>query len=257
MSYAIEVRGGSFASAASWLEALRPSGYRVAFRPGDPTPALGGALWLRLGHPSLASDRDVVACITFEVWRPARDAPPEVIADRAAYLERLRALNAPWTEVDHHAIVLAWLRGGSPAVVERIEAILRERRALGAEDDEVQELVEGLAWWRGAPGEPPRELSQSLIFHGCRDHTEAEAIAWWLLAAGYAAASGGVLVDSRGEEVGTGAECLERVESDLARVRSDSRQLFDEEPPPERLFESWEAVEALAAEDEEDDEYED
>lgn len=252
MAHFSTVIGGSYVSTGRWIDAVRRAGCRFELHPRSEASLEGvqAELHVRFGHPLLDPDRDFVFWVDVEQHLPPPDAPPVVVDRWRDRLERLRALNAPDTLVDHCTIVVAFFDGGAAAVVEA----LRDRRAeitqrSGGRD--VEGIDELIGWWERGGGPSPT-LRQEWLLRTPSCMSEVVSLAGWVLAAAYADASGGRLLD---DDHPFGAD---HVPAKLEAIREGMRS-WGYEPPgdPITTFTSWDDVELEEDEPQEDEPQED
>ncbi len=242
------VRGGCYASPEAWIGAIIASGYRAELQPD--APRFGGTLYLKLGHASIVGGRDILVELDMRVFHPAADVPKEDVDRRKELLSYLETNNAPSTLTRHHGLVLAWLEGGRDECVSFWEDELdRMKRQSSPHPDDVAEIEGYLAYWQGQRGDEEPKLEQEVFFD--RGSGRYGEFASWLLAAGYAATSGGRLVGRGGEILSEGAACLEPATVAKFRREHDSLVAQLERRSGEvigvQIFEEW------AVDDDEDD----
>jgi hypothetical protein len=236
MSDPTEVIGGTFVTTEPWLDAIRRAGFRIDFRPGDDALDSEGELAIRLGHPSIADDVDVLVSIRYEHFRLPRDVPASVIERRKARFDRLRALDAPLVMLANEAIVIGWITGGRAAVESGLEAILRERRPDGWSDEYAREL----AYWKM----PGAEVTASLLIWNNGGNTRGHLVAESLLADAYAHVAGGQIRYPGCEPMSAAdaltPSALRALDAETTRVIGLLRDIGDDVVQEDCPFRGWE-----------------
>ena len=241
MSDRISVIGGRYVDGTRWLASLAGSLCRIEIQPASEAITLGGALWVRLGWPLASPTRDILVSVALEFYQPAKDAPRVVLQQRQELLAKMREYRVPWIDIEHEAMVVAWLEGGPPAVVDALSGILAQRRAEGDSDEDLAEVISWQADWRA----PDARMSQCLLLSG--ERTPAAMAAEWILAVSFAHASGGeVCRPWLPEPTASGEHLLarEQLARDLERIADESAELFEHRMPEERSFEGWDRLPA-------------
>lgn len=241
-----ESSGGRFVSPERWVEALEAMGCRGELMPGNRAPLVGGDAWLRFSHAAVGGGRDLLIGFGIEIFRPARDVPPEIVEHHAFRLRRMRELKAPRTLIEHEAMNHAWVSGGQPAVQTALEELIDEARRDGWSEEDLGEELRWLEYWQ----KPDAVMTQSVLI---TDGTWSRAgfLVERVMAVAHAAAAGGKVHAVEGGDELLYRPSLELVPRFLAAIDEWSDGLFERgEPPEEPLFEGWDRV---PKDDEEED----
>lgn len=230
MSNPITVHRGIFVAPEAWLAAIRSAGFRCEFAPDDDTAVLGGEVTARFGHPSIASNKDVLVQVNVEFFTLPRVVPPEVVRYREQNVNRLRELDAPSSQILHESMVVAWITDGQPGVEKVLVETIKRHRARGYEDDIMADWLEMLSLWK----KPSTQQSQTVLFEAF-GATRAHFLAEWVLAAGYAHAADGELREARRTPL-SGEQLLSA--SSIAALLSKAGGSHPDDKE-EQLFSDW------------------